>query len=449
MDGMRNTCSAAAVWSVRVVCLCLVGGTAALGQTREVKSLAQITVDDEGRELSYPSALFYDRSEQELYLVNGGTSRVVVYGPDFFPLASMGAGHGVNRPGGGYVARDGLIYVCQSATPANPARVTVLNGAFFPVREIFFDEVPGTEGFRPTRVAVSRDGLLYVAGAATRGVLVLDQDGTLLRRLEPLDEIFNPEAVLGGDSPPEPPELADASSPGEDQLPEPPEAAAPDGGSRFDIPEEFRPKSRQEREAPAVRGLGPVRVGSVTIDADDKLYLVSAETSKVYVYDASETFLFSFGEKGGTPRKLSQPRGLAIDEKRGLLYVVDYMRHTILVYDRDGKFQFEVGGRGTGPGWFNFPVDVVVNPQGQVIVADLFNRRVQVLEVEHSIGPPLVERRAPAAGPGGESEVREPARMVERGQSPEPVPEAPAEVPAEILDEPPPPWVEEGVLLPE
>lgn len=439
---MRHTCRVV-VSGILAGCLGLVGGTAALGQMREVKSVAQITVDDEGLGLRNPSALFFDGREQELYVVNGGTSRVVVYGPDFFPVASMGAGHGVDGPRGGTVAPDGLIYVCQSPTRANPARITVLNGAFFPVREILIEEVPGLEEFRPTRVAVSRDGLLYVTGDASRGVLVMDQDGTLLRRLEPLDEIFNPEAVTAAAWTERPGEDSEGEIPGDEG--DAPPAEAP----RFDIPEEFLPKSRQEREAPSGRGLGPVRVRAVTIDAEGRLYLVSAETSKIYVYDATETFLFSFGEKGGSARKLSTPRSLGIDEKRGLLYVVDYMRHTILAFDRNGRFQFEIGGRGFGPGWFNFPTDIVVTPQGQVIVADLFNRRVQVLEVTLPTGLPFVERRPRSAGAQEETEVKEPPPLVERGLPAEAVPEALPEAPPEILDESPPPGVEEELRLPE
>jgi hypothetical protein len=63
------------------------------------------------------------------------------------------------------------------------------------------------------------------------------------------------------------------------------------------------------------------------------------------------------------------------------MYVVDYMRHTILAYDKAGTYLFEFGGRGSA-WWFKFS-DVVVNKRGQLIVADLFNHRLQVLEVKY------------------------------------------------------------------
>ncbi len=53
----------------------------------------------------------------------------------------------------------------------------------------------------------------------------------------------------------------------------------------------------------------------------------------------------------------------------------------------------EFGGMGTGPGWFQFPVGLGLNKEGNLIVADLFNQRVQILDVNFEYKYPLsVER---------------------------------------------------------
>ncbi len=357
-------------------------------------SIAQITTDDDGRLLNYPSSVFYDPIEEEIYLVNGGSARVVVYGPDFYPRVSIGAGRGVFAPRGMHVAPDGRVYVTQSRSAANPTpRITILNAAFFVDREILLDDIPNLANFSPGKLAVSRDGLIYLTGESSRGVIVLDGDGTFLRMLEPMDVIADREAVAAA---------AERLAAQQDKKALEDEIEARQR-SRGDIPEEFRPRSRQqEEEARSGPGLGPVRVRNVVIDRAGNLYLVSAETSKVYVYSADETFLFSFGEKGGGPRRLSQPRGLVIDEERGLIYVADFMRHTILAYNLSGRFQFEVGGRGEAPGWFNFPSDLAINREGQLIVSDLFNRRVQVLDVDYIPEFPLFSAPPPPAQQSGE-----------------------------------------------
>ena len=119
-------------------------------------------------------------------------------------------------------------------------------------------------------------------------------------------------------------------------------------------------------------------ITEVKFDREDKLYLLSEEEGRVYVYDDSRNFIMKFGEKGGSSGKLSRPRGIGIDNRNGRMYIVDFMRHTITVYNREAKFIFEFGGLGWSEGWFQHPTDLDVDNEGRIIVADSFNQRVQV-----------------------------------------------------------------------
>jgi DNA-binding beta-propeller fold protein YncE len=123
-----------------------------------------------------------------------------------------------------------------------------------------------------------------------------------------------------------------------------------------------------------------VTINNVTLDKEGKIYLVSAQEGRIYVYDENRKFLFKFGEKGGSSGKLSQPKAIGIDELAGRIYIVDYMRHAINVYDREGIFLFEFGGKGWSEGWFQFPIDLFVDDNGRVLVADFFNRRIQIFK---------------------------------------------------------------------
>ncbi len=121
-----------------------------------------------------------------------------------------------------------------------------------------------------------------------------------------------------------------------------------------------------------------VNLTSVTLDGSGKIYLVSEEEGRIYVYDENRKFIFKFGEKGGSTGKLSRPKGVGIDDRNGRMYVVDYMRHTVAAYGKDGTYLFEFGGMGWGEGWFQHPNDITVDKSGRMFVADLFNQRVQV-----------------------------------------------------------------------
>jgi len=99
--------------------------------TSEIKPVVMLTKDDQGARLRTPSAVFFDKTGEETYVVNSGASRIVIYGSDFFPRISLGAGRGVDAPYGVNVDKDGRLYICQGRKDDRPARLTILNAAFF------------------------------------------------------------------------------------------------------------------------------------------------------------------------------------------------------------------------------------------------------------------------------------------------------------------------------
>ncbi|NPA94237.1 MAG: hypothetical protein GXO58_02275 [Thermodesulfobacteria bacterium] len=360
---------------------------AAEGEENEVmiKVITVITRNEQGERLQYPADIAYDRDRDETYVVVGGKGNIIVYGSNFFPTATLGPGRGADAPRGAYIDNEGMVYVCQGTTLDRKARITIFNPAFFPVDEITFDDIPDAEDFTPTNLIIGQTGNIYVTGQNARGLLVLDKDGNFLHWLKPMDLIFDQEILQETNT-----EEAD-TSPVEDAPPEtsaePEETDTPD--MRDLLPADLLPtqeKNYIEENAPST---GPVKVTDVTRDKEGHLYVLSAETSKVYVYSLNEELLFSFGQKGGSTGKMSRPKSLAIDEEKKAVYVVDYMRHTILIYDLGGTFMYEFGGMGTGPGWFQFPSSIALNRDGNLIVADLFNQRVQVLDIAFEYKFPL------------------------------------------------------------
>jgi DNA-binding beta-propeller fold protein YncE len=79
------------------------------------------------------------------------------------------------------------------------------------------------------------------------------------------------------------------------------------------------------------------------------------------------------------PDPLNMPSDAAVGPE-GNLYVLDGVNHRIVVYDVDGKFQFQFGSHGREPGKFLFPLGIATAPDGKVYVADSGNHRIQVFE---------------------------------------------------------------------
>lgn len=290
--------------------------------------LTVINSDDRGEKLRMPSALFFDHKANELYLLNGGEGRLIVYGPDYFPQESLAKGRGIDTPVGGTIDDKGNLYIPQAGNVTKSPRLTILNSAFLPLQEIDLSSMPEVDTFTPQEIALAHDGRTYLVGNESKRVLVLNPDGTF-------SHWFAIAISKNGD---------------------------------------YRQSDQDASQQTAI-------LKNVVVDALGNLLFLSEETSRIYVFDANEHYLFSFGSKGGAEGKMSRPRALAIDEHKRCIYVVDYMRHTVLIFDFTGTFRFEFGGLGWGPGWFNYPVDIVLGRQGQVVVADFFNQRAQVFEV--------------------------------------------------------------------
>ncbi len=377
----------------------------------EVRVVAVLTRDDQGEPLRYPSAVFNDHGLDETYVVAGGEGKVVVYGPNFFPVVSLAAGRGAETPRGVYIDQEDNLYICQGKSARRKGRITIFNPAFFPIREIDFADMPGGGDFSPVHMVKGLDGTIYVTGLNSRGVAVLDREGRFLRWLRPRDRIVDRKAVEAlrdregkttpsGDS--DRPSTAVEKQVEDDDMTE---------DLRALLPPSLRPRTATEKKEEPVSVVGPVKIVDVARDSSGHLYLLSEETSRVYVYSPAEEFLFAFGRKGGSTGKMSRPKGLVIDEKKKAVYIVDYMRHTILIFDLSGVFMYEFGGLGNAPGWFQYPSGLALNREGQLLVADLFNHRVQVLDVQFEYRFPLfqapVRRGAVPQAPPAEQEAPE------------------------------------------
>jgi len=95
----------------------------------------------------------------------------------------------------------------------------------------------------------------------------------------------------------------------------------------------------------------------------------------VFYFGADEKVRFAFGRD-----ELKRVTGMAVDPERQVLYLVDAPRNVLSVYSLDGHKQTEWGKRGKAVGEFNFPLDVALDPQGNVYVPDALNFRVQVFD---------------------------------------------------------------------
>ena len=90
-------------------------------------------------------------------------------------------------------------------------------------------------------------------------------------------------------------------------------------------------------------------------------------------------FLRIFGSEGSSNGQFNYPRFMAWDHQ-GNVVVADQVNHRLQVIRlSDGACLRTIGSLGSGAGQFNGPFGVAFDSAGHIIVADSYNHRVQVL----------------------------------------------------------------------
>jgi len=116
--------------------------------------------------------------------------------------------------------------------------------------------------------------------------------------------------------------------------------------------------------------------------------LAAGALGEVYVTDSRLAALFMIMPGTDVAARvpldaiLAQPTGVALDKPSGRIYLVDTGSHEVKIFARDGALLRRIGGRGTGPGKFNYPTMIWMTDTGEFLVSDSFNFRTQIFDAE-------------------------------------------------------------------
>ena len=104
--------------------------------------------------------------------------------------------------------------------------------------------------------------------------------------------------------------------------------------------------------------------------------VVATDQDCVHVFSPSGEKLRSFGTRGSGKGQFDEPHGVAVDGEGNIL-VTDSRNHRIQKFTAEGRFLTAVGTKGSGPLQFTNPSDIAISDK--VYVVDFNNHRVQVL----------------------------------------------------------------------
>jgi len=116
---------------------------------------------------------------------------------------------------------------------------------------------------------------------------------------------------------------------------------------------------------------------AVAYDPVGRLLVADSVGSVIFVFDAQGKYLGTLGDG-----RLGRPCGLAVDAAGGRVFIADPATHEVVVLTRDDAELARIGGRGGGPGEFNYPTNVALDGRGRLYVSDSLNFRIQVFDAD-------------------------------------------------------------------
>ena len=121
----------------------------------------------------------------------------------------------------------------------------------------------------------------------------------------------------------------------------------------------------------------------LTVDGQDNVWLTEVALQQVFKFSPDGRLLMVIGQRGvagADQSHFNRPTDVAVLPD-GSFYVSDGYKNTrVAKFSAAGRFLFQWGKPGTGPGEFNIPHALTLDRAGHVYVADRENDRVQVFD---------------------------------------------------------------------
>jgi DNA-binding beta-propeller fold protein YncE len=277
---------------------------------------------------------------------------------------------GFVRPTGVALSPDGVLFVADPGAPA----VVILDRSRG--RKLRVTRVGDRSLASPVAVAPGPDGSVYVADSGLGEVLQVSSEGVLLRSIT--DATLQRPSGVAFDAARGRLYVAD---------------------SRAHVVHVFDSAGKHVAALGAL-GSGPGHFNAPThlaLTHGGALVVTDALNHRVQILsEDGKSARTIIGEVGDGAGNFTAPKGVAVD-RAGNVYAADAMFDAVQVFDESGRLLLGFGDQGTRAGQFWLPNGLYIDDSDRLFVADAYNRRIQVFQL---LAPnaPAPEVSPPAAG---------------------------------------------------
>lgn len=127
----------------------------------------------------------------------------------------------------------------------------------------------------------------------------------------------------------------------------------------------------------------------ISTDFDNNVWITDRDAHNIQKYHRNDngTFvkLFNFGCRGINAGQFSHPRGVAINPTNSFIYISDMKNNRIQIFKPHSpvpQYRDRFGAPGKDPGFFNLPAGICFNKDGNLVVCDDHNCRLQEFDPE-------------------------------------------------------------------
>jgi hypothetical protein len=254
----------------------------------------------------------------------------------------------------------------------------------------------------PTRLAIASDGKVYVSDSKINSVFIYDPNLDLVGELKGLDKPLGVVVGLNGDiyvgnegrknvevynS-----EGFKIATIGEGKIKKPNDMVLDRDGNIYIADSLSNVVWVYDQNGKALPNIGnteldfPVTLDMAYRDEVEELYVGDQHHYKVKVFDPNGALLRSYGSMVSSGMsglkwkgRFVQLQSLAVDDQ-GRLHAADcYMNRVQILNAETGSYIDDYGEHGSGLGFLNLPLDIVIDDTNDVIVTNYGNKRVEVI----------------------------------------------------------------------